>query len=124
CVPVYRCLVGDNANVWHSFPPLYFFSRRGFFKVFGFGVLQGRVFTLAAAVCCLMMVFLIGRRLFNWKAGLIPVSMMISDPTVLQRARMVRNDYPAEAFALLAFYFYEVAQERKSSRYLVASGLG
>src|SRR5262245_55995108 len=122
-LPMYRFLGGNIENVWHSFTPLYFFSLSGFLKIFGFGVLQGRVFNLIAALCCMTMVYLIGRRLFNWRVGLIAVVMIVSDPTVLQRARMVRNDYPAEAFALLAFYLYEVARERKSARYFVASGL-
>lgn len=122
-LPMYRFLGGNIENVWHSFTPLYFFSLSGFLKVFGFGVLQGRVFNLIAAVCCLAMVYLVGRRLFNWRVGFIAAVMIVSDPTVLQRARMIRNDYLAEAFALLAFYLYEVAQERKSARYFVASGL-
>src|SRR5262244_3836620 len=99
-LPMYRFLGGNIENVWHSFTPLYFFSLSGFLKIFGFGVLQGRVFNLIAALCCMTMVYLIGRRLFNWRVGLIAVVMIVSDPTVLQRARMVRNDYPAEAFSL------------------------
>src|SRR5215467_16264219 len=122
-LPMYRFLGGNIENVWHSFTPVYFFSLSGFLKLFGFGVLQGRVFNLIAALFCLTMVYLIGRRLFNWRVAFIAVMMMVSDPTVLQRARMVRNDYPAEALALLAFYLYEVAQERKAARYFVASGL-
>jgi len=122
-LPMYRFLGGNIEKVWHSFTPLYFFSLSGFLELFGFGVLQGRVFNLIAALFCLMMVYLIGRRLFNWRVAFIAVLMMVSDPTVLQRARMVRNDYPAEALALLAFYLYEVAGERKAARYLVASGL-
>src|SRR5262252_8207947 len=122
-LPMYRFLGGNIEKVWHSFTPLYFFSLSGFLELFGFGVLQGRVFNLIAALFCLMMVYLIGRRLFNWRVAFIAVVMMVSDPTVLQRARMVRNDYPAEAFALLAFYLYERAEERKSARYFVAAGL-
>jgi hypothetical protein len=122
-LPMYRFLGGNIDNVWHSFTPLYFFSLSGFLKVFGFGVLQGRIFNLIAALCCLILVYLIGRRLFNWSVGLIAVVMMVSDPTVLQRARMVRNDYPAEALALLAFYLYELAEDRKATRYFIASGL-
>jgi len=122
-LPMYRFLGGNIDNVWHSFTPLYFFSLAGFLKLFGFGVLQGRVFNLIAALCCLTMVYLIGRRLFNWKVGFIAIVFVVSDPTVLQRARMVRNDYAAEALALLAFYLYELAEERKTARYFVASGL-
>src|SRR5262249_31347908 len=103
--------------------PLYFFSLSGFLKMFGFGVTQARAFNLIAVVWCLIMVYLIAGRLFNPRAGLIAVFLIISDPTVLQRARMIRNDYLAEAFALLAFYLYEIAEDRRSSRYYIATGL-
>ena len=122
-LPMYRFLGGNIENIWHSFTPLYFFSLSGFLKVFGFGVVQGRVFNLLAAISCLTMVYLLGRRMFGWKAGIIAVVMMMSDPTVLQRARMVRNDYPAEALALLAFYFYEIARQQNTSLFYAASGL-
>jgi 4-amino-4-deoxy-L-arabinose transferase-like glycosyltransferase len=64
-LPMYRFLGGNIENVWHSFTPLYFVSLSGFLKLFGFGVPQGRAFNLIAAVGCLAMVYLIGRRLFN-----------------------------------------------------------
>jgi 4-amino-4-deoxy-L-arabinose transferase-like glycosyltransferase len=122
-LPMYRYIGGNIDNVWHSFTPVYFYSLSAFLKVFGFGVAQGRAFNLISALFCLGMVYVIGRRMFNWRAGLIASVLIVSDPTVLQRARMVRNDYLAEAFALLAFYLYEVAEQRNRSGYYVAAGL-
>ncbi|MFY9555188.1 MAG: glycosyltransferase family 39 protein [Blastocatellia bacterium] len=122
-LPMYRYLGGNIENVWHSLTPVFFLILSGFLKVFGFGVLQGRVFNLITVVLTLWMVFLIGRRLFTWPAGLIAVLLIISDQTVLERSRLLRNDYAAEALALLAFYLYDVAEQRKSSRFYVASGL-
>lgn len=122
-LPMYRYLGGNIENVWHSLTPVFFVVLSGFLKVFGFGVLQGRVFNLITVVLTLCMVYLIGRRLFDWRAGLIAVVMITSDQTVLERSRLLRNDYAGEALALLAFYLYEVAEQRKSGRYYLASGL-
>ncbi len=122
-LPMYRYMGGNIENVWHSFTPLFFLILSGFLKVFGFGVLQGRVFNLITVVLTLWMVYLIGRRLFDWRVGLIAVLMITSDQTVLERSRLLRNDYAAEALALLAFYLYDLAEQRKSGRLYVASGL-
>ncbi|HKA21101.1 MAG TPA: glycosyltransferase family 39 protein [Blastocatellia bacterium] len=122
-LPLRRFLGGNIENTWHSLTPLYYVIESGFLKVFGWGLLQGRLFNLLTVVLTLIMVYLIGRRLFDWRAGLIAVVMITSDQTVLERSRLLRNDYAAEAFALLAFYLYEVAEQRKSRGWFVASGL-
>src|SRR5262249_25044609 len=121
--PMYRYLGGNIENLWHSFRPVYYLLLTGFFKIFGWGLTQGRVFNLITAALTLVMVYLVGRRLFSWRAGLVAVVMLISDQIFFERSRMIRNEYPGAVFALLAFYFYEIAEERRSGRFYVASGL-
>lgn len=120
--PMYRYLGGNIENVWHSFRPLYYWVMTGFFKVFGWGLLQGRAFNLIAAAAVLVVVFLIGRRLFDWRVGLIAVVLLVSDNTFVERSRMVRNEYLAVLFALLAFHVFEIAEERKKAWLYIASG--
>ena len=122
-LPMLRYLGGNIENAWHSFIPVYFLILTGFHKLFGFGLVQGRAFNLATAVLTLLMVYLIGRRLFDWRAGLIAVVMLVGDQTFLERSRLLRDDYAAAAFAMLAFYLYEIAAARRSTRFYVASGL-
>ncbi len=122
-LPMLRYLGGNIENVWHSFTPVYFLLLSGFFKLFGFGIAQGRAFNLMTAALTLLMVYLIGRKLFDWRAGLIAVVMLVGDQTFLERSRLLRNDYAAATFALLAYFLYEMAERRKSSRLLAASGL-
>ena len=122
-LPMFRYLGGNIENVWHSFTPVCFLLMSGFFKLFGFGVVQGRAFNLLTAATTLLMIYLIGRRLFGWRAGAFAVLMMIGDQTFIERSRLLRNDYAAATFALLAFYFYEVARQRRSKAFYVASGL-
>src|SRR5215813_6324839 len=77
--PMYRYLGGNIENVWHSFRPAYYIVLTGFLKIFGWGLTQGRAFNLVAASLVLALVFLIGRRLFDWRAGLIAVVLLVSD---------------------------------------------
>jgi 4-amino-4-deoxy-L-arabinose transferase-like glycosyltransferase len=122
-LPFRRYLGGNIENNWHSFTPLHYVIQSGFLKLFGWGVLQGRVFNLITAAVTLVMVYLIGRKLFGWPVGLAAVLMLVCDVTFLERSRFLRNDYSAAMFALLAFYLYEEAERRKSWRFFLGSGL-
>jgi 4-amino-4-deoxy-L-arabinose transferase-like glycosyltransferase len=122
-LPMYRYLGGNIENVWHSYTPVYFLLLGGFLKIFGFGLLQGRAFNLITAVLTLLIVYLLGRKLIDWHAGLIATVMLIADQTFLERSRLLRNDYAAAALAMLAFYLYEEAEERNSGKLYVAAGL-
>jgi 4-amino-4-deoxy-L-arabinose transferase-like glycosyltransferase len=122
-LPMYRYLGGNIENVWHSFTPLYFVLLSGFLKLFGIGVFQGRIFNLITFVLTLLLVYLLGRRMFNWRVGLFAIILIMSDQTVLERSRLLRNDYAAEALALLAFYLFEKAESGNRSRFYVAAGL-
>lgn len=122
-LPMLRYLGGNIENVWHSYIPVYFAILSGFHKLFGFGLVEGRAFNLMTAALTLLMIYLIGRRLFDWRAGLIAVVMLVGDQTFFERSRLLRDDYAAAAFALLAFYLYEMAEERKKAGLYVAAGV-
>ena len=122
-LPMYRYLGGNIENVWHSYTPLYFVVLSGFFKVFGWGLMQGRAFNIVTAVLMLLAAYLIGRRLFNWRAGMIAVVLLLADQTFFERSRLVRNDFAAASFAMLAFYLYEIAEEKQRGAFYVAAGL-
>jgi 4-amino-4-deoxy-L-arabinose transferase-like glycosyltransferase len=122
-LPMLRYLGGNIENVWHSYIPVYFLILSGFHELFGFGLVEGRAFNLMTAALTLLMIYLIGRRLFDWRAGVIAVLMLVGDQTFLERSRLLRDDYAAAAFALLAFYLYELAEERKKAGLYVAAGL-
>lgn len=121
--PFSRYLGGNIENTLHSFTPVYFVMLSGFLKMFGWGILQGRIFNLITAAFTLAMIFVIGRKLFNWRVGLTAIILLISDITFLYRSRFLRNDYSAAMFALLAFYLYEEAETRKDWRWFMGSGL-
>jgi len=122
-LPMLRYLGGNIENSWHSYIPVYFVILSGFHKIFGFGLEQGRAFNLLTAALTLLMVYLVGRRLFDWRAGMVAVLLLVGDQTFLERGRLLRDDFAAASFALLAFYLYELAEERKQNWILVGAGL-
>ncbi len=122
-LPMYRYLGGNIENHWHSYTPVYFVMLGGFLKTFGWGLVEGRAFNLLTALATLVMMYFIARRLFDWRAAMIAALLLISDQTFLERARLLRNDYAAAFFALLAFYLFEIAEEKRRNGFYIASGL-
>ncbi len=122
-LPMYRYLGGNIENAWHSYTPLYFAILSAHFKIFDWGLPQGRAFNLITASLVLLMTYLTGRRLFNWRVAMIAVVLLMSDQTFFVRSRLLRNDFAAAAFAMLAYYLYEIAEEKKRGSYYIASGL-
>ncbi|HXF40326.1 MAG TPA: glycosyltransferase family 39 protein [Blastocatellia bacterium] len=122
-LPFRRFIGGNIENNWHSLTPVHYVIQTAFFKVFGWGITEGRAFNLTLAIIVLLLVFLIGRKLFDWRVGIIAVVMMVCDVFFLERSRFLRNDYSAVMFALAAFCLYEAAERRKSWRLFLASGL-
>jgi 4-amino-4-deoxy-L-arabinose transferase-like glycosyltransferase len=121
--PFNRYLGGNIENTLHSFTPVHFLIQSGFLKLFGWGILQGRIFNLLAAAVALLLTYLIGRKLFDWRVGLIALGLILSDIAFFYRSRLLRNDYSAAAFALAAYYLYEEAERRKDWRWFAGSGL-
>lgn len=121
--PMLRLLGGNIDTNLHSFMPVHFLMQTGFLKVFGWGLLQGRIFNLIMSTLMLAMLYGIGRMLFGWRTGLTALLLVVCDITFLERSRYLRNDYGAAMFALLAFYLYETAEQRKTWRWYVACGL-
>src|SRR6266478_6134502 len=66
-VPMMRYLGGNIENAWHSRTPLYFLIVKGFHKLIGFGLLEGRIFNLLSAAAMLVMLYLAARRRFDWR---------------------------------------------------------
>src|ERR1044072_6035080 len=114
-LPMLRYLGGNIEDSWHSYIPVFFVIMTAYHKVFGFGLAEGRVFNLMTAALTLLMLYLIGRKLFDSRAGLIAVVVLIGDQTFFERSRLVRDDYAAASFALLAFFLYELGENRKKA---------
>src|SRR5215211_5090859 len=90
-LPFRRFLGGNIENNWHSFTPLHYVLQSGFLKLFGWGIPQGRAFNLMMAALLLVRVHTAGRKLFDWRVGLIAVMFLVCDVTFLERSRYLRN---------------------------------
>ena len=122
-MPFRRFLGGHIETNWHSLTPLYYVLLAGFMKLTGWGVLEGRIFNLITAILLIIVVYIIARKMFDWRVGLCSVVLLMSDAVFFEHAKLLRNDYIAAFAAMLAYLLYEIAEERKRSIWFIATGL-
>jgi len=67
-----------NGKYYFDKPPMYFWLSYPIFKIFGPGEWQARAVSTTAAVLTVLMIFVIGKKLFNNKIGI--VSAIIFSP--------------------------------------------
>src|SRR6185369_6893915 len=58
-LPFRRFIGGNIENNWHSLTPVHYVIQTAFFKVFGWGISEGRAFNLTLSIIVLLLVFLI-----------------------------------------------------------------
>jgi 4-amino-4-deoxy-L-arabinose transferase-like glycosyltransferase len=122
-MPFRRFLGGHIETNWHSLTPLYYVLLAGFMKLTGWGVLQGRIFNLVTAILLMIVTYVIAKRMFDWRVGMLAILFLMSDSVFFEHARLLRNDYIAAFAAMLAYLLYEIAEERKKSKWFIATGL-
>ncbi|MBK7996338.1 MAG: phospholipid carrier-dependent glycosyltransferase, partial [Blastocatellia bacterium] len=72
------------------------------FRCFGFGMLEARLFNLTLSVGVLLLVYLLGLLLAGRTAGIIAISFLVLDNNYLTGSRFLRNDFASIFFALAA----------------------
>lgn len=107
-----------NGRYYFDKPPLYFWLSAPIVKIFGDGEWTFRLVSVIAAAFSVTLVFLIAKKLYNQKAGLLSALIFICSYEVYVRFSEGNLDALLICFSLLAFYFYL----RKERRALLFSG--
>jgi hypothetical protein len=83
--------------------------------------LSGRLFILACAIGCILLVFLIARRLFGDVAGLLAAALLAINPLHVGYSQAIRTDMHASVFVLLCILWsIRIIDRGRRSDYLWA----
>lgn len=77
----------------------------GFFKIFGFGLAQARIFTLLLMIACLLAVFWFTKKLFNKNYAILAVLLIASLPPFYGNGRCVTGEIIGFIFLIFGLYF-------------------
>lgn len=64
--------------------------------------LSGRAFIVACAIAVIALTFVLGRRLFDTRTGLVAAALLAIDPIHIRWSQVIRTDVHATVFVLLA----------------------
>ncbi|MBI4850320.1 MAG: phospholipid carrier-dependent glycosyltransferase [Acidobacteria bacterium] len=86
--------------------PVFTYLLALWFKCFGFGMLQARLFNLTLSSGVLLLVYLIGRFWGGRVAAIIAITFLVCDNNYFTGSRFLRNDFTSIFFALAATFSY------------------
>ena len=113
-----------NGQYYFDKPPLYFWLSLPFFKFFGPGEWQTRIISVIAAILATLLVYLIGKKLFNREAGVFASLVFLTLGQVVIRFNHGNLDALLVCFQLATFYFYLLSQKKKTFSFLTGIALG
>ena len=96
------------------------------YKLFGFGLVQSRLISVAFSGFLVLLTYLTARRLYNAKIGLISAGLLMCNPLIFRYSRIARPEIMLTALGLLSVYLLIVSIEsgRRTGYFLcgIASG--
>jgi 4-amino-4-deoxy-L-arabinose transferase-like glycosyltransferase len=110
-----------NGQYYFDKSPLYFWLSFPFFKFFGPGEWQARIVAVLSAEFSIILIYLIGRKLFDKKTALLSTVVFVSFGQVIERLSKGNLDALLIFLILASFYFYLLAGKR--IWYLFLSGM-
>ena len=113
---------GGIANYTYWQPPVFFLLLATSFKLFGFGIIQARMVSVFLGFLTVLFTYLLGKRLYNKKIGLLASLLLISNPLFFYICRQSRMDIAVACFTLIALYYILIAlKDSKPVFYFVSS---
>ncbi|MDO8564853.1 MAG: glycosyltransferase family 39 protein, partial [bacterium] len=79
----------------------------GFFKLFGFGLAQARVYMLFWMSACILSLFFVAKRLWGPRVAYFGTLLFATFAPFYGNGRSVMGEIPGFLFFLLSFYFFE-----------------
>ena len=81
-------------------------SLAAIFKIFGYGLVQARIFMLGWMLAALLAVFMLGRRLFGDSSAIFAVLLIASFASFYDSGRTVVGEIPGFVFLMLGLYLW------------------
>lgn len=103
--------------------PLFLFTGYLIFKLFGTAVFWARMFSVLITILTGYLVFLIGRRVYNYAVGLLASIFYLILPIVFSQARLYRSDAYAVFFSTLGLFLFIKAWQDNRRVFFSYSGI-
>ena len=116
-------VITDLFPVFRAHPLLFQFTLAVLYKLFGMNDVIGRVASAVVGVATVYLVFLLGKRLYGWRAGLIAALLLAVMPYHVVPTRQVLLDGPMALMSTLALYSLARFADSERPLWLYAAGV-
>lgn len=113
----------DGIMFWEFIPHLYFFILKIVFHIFGFTTLVARIFSAVIGVFGVYSIYLLGKELFNKRAGLIAAVLISVNIFHISYSQEIRPYGMLFLFTVLAFYRLSIFIKKPTVKNAVYYGL-
>ncbi len=114
---------GEIVSQWPYYRPFLLPMFFGFIENLGFGIFTFKAVILIFSLISVILIYLIGKDLFNENTGLIAAFLITIFPDEILHSSRILINSPALTMWLLSFYLFQKAYFKKSKTILYLSGL-
>lgn len=108
--------VAGFRGIFHG--PFYYYFLTLPFIIFKGDPYGGMILMFLLGIATIVLSYIIGRRLFGAKVGLLTASVLAVSPLFISYSRFIWNSNPTPLFILIAFYFVFLFTKKGRVRYL------
>ena len=113
----------DSVMYWEFIPHLYFFLNRSLFEIFGYTTLVARLFSGAIGIMGVYALYLLGKEMFNKRAGLIAALLLTLNIYHISYSQEIRPYGLLFLFTVLSFYQLVILIKRASYKNAIYYGI-
>lgn len=106
----------------HSNPPLFFYMTDLVYHILGYTVLASRFWPLIAGTLLIPLTYLLGKKMFNEKTGLI-AAFLITFANFMVRMTFSEQSLVVLFFCFFAIYLGMIYLDNRNKKYLIASAI-
>jgi len=110
-------------NAAHDIGALHNYILAGIFKLLGAGIYWPRLYVAATSALTVVLIYLIGKKLYGHRAGLVASLLLLSNGMHILVTHMAWSNCTTPFFFCLAVFALLQAEEKSSGRWLVISAV-
>ena len=99
------------------------FPTAFFFKLFGYSQISATLYPLLCSIGNIILAYLLGKLVFNTRAGLLAALVMAFFPLDVNYATWIMPDVPLSFFHSLSVYLFLVGEKDKDNKKMILAGI-
>ena len=107
----------------YKHPPVYSLLIAGSLMIFDDNLVSAVYVSLAMSMLLILIVYLLGSLIFDWKVGLMAALLLWMDPANIICSQKVWLDTTIALFSTLSLYFFAAGLKKKNDNFFILSGI-